>query len=457
MRLASFLFALSSADILGYSFNDNCPEEYRGRENACVRQCSSDYDFCKNNCSGNSFCENNCSRDMFDCGNSCPCHTECFAGCIGCENQVCGACFFPDENEDHNTCVLAADRSYVNCLTSCESTGLCNTQCLEAYQAEIRSCPCGAECPNGCPCNNGYEGCPADTSLTIIGDSYFVLERVTLRLSNTDTVYKPTWEIPDRFVYDSGTALLKGQQFILGGLTNLTQIAILKDCSVEMQSQKLEIGFSQHYGDMTILNEKSYLCFSTSVSKWARCETFDGETVEVIEGRSDYGHYFGSLGHFENELYAFGGWNYSSPQSSTNYMEKKSLTGSWEEFGTFPSEVFIERAATVQVPQGFLVIGGLTDAGTLSSIWLFDGKWSEKGSLNKPVHSNTAVMMKHNNIYSISGVSENREGDIEKFLWDGMFVHNQNVTTIHRIEFEKNPSGDYFTTSVAFESSETCF
>ena len=56
-------------------------------------------------------------------------------------------------------------------------------------------------------------------------------------------------------------------------------------------------------------------------------------------------------------------------------MEKRSLTGSWEEFGTFPSEVFIERAATVQVPQGFMVVGGLTDAGTLSSIWLFDGKW----------------------------------------------------------------------------------
>ena len=76
-------------------------------------------------------------------------------------------------------------------------------------------------------------------------------------VNNDDSVLKPTWEIPDRFVYDSGTALLKGQQFILGGLTNLTQIAILKDCGVEMQSQKLEIGFSQHYGDMTVLNEKS--------------------------------------------------------------------------------------------------------------------------------------------------------------------------------------------------------
>ena len=218
-----------------------------------------------------------------------------------------------------------------NCLTNCESTGVCNTQCLEAYQSEIRRCPCAADCPNGCPCDNGYEGCPAKTGLSIIGDSYFVLERVSLFVNNDDSVSKPTWEIPDRFVYDSGTALLKGQQFILGGLTNLTQIAILKDCAVEMQSQKLEIGFSQHYGDMTVLNEKSkfvpnfhmffififlgYLCFSTSVSKWARCETFDGETVEVIEGRSDYGHYFGSLGHFENELYAFGGWNYSNTQT----------------------------------------------------------------------------------------------------------------------------------------------
>ena len=130
-------------------------------------------------------------------------------------------------------------------------------QCQEIFSSEIRNCPCGATCPNGCPCDNGYGGCPAETGLTVLGDSYFVLERVALFVENDNTVSKPNWAIPDRFVYDSGTALLKGQQFILGGLTNLTQIAILKDCSVEMQSQKLEIGFSQHYGDMTILNEKS--------------------------------------------------------------------------------------------------------------------------------------------------------------------------------------------------------
>ncbi|CAG5077218.1 Oidioi.mRNA.OKI2018_I69.PAR.g8656.t1.cds [Oikopleura dioica] len=422
----------------GYSFNENCPDG--DREVACVRQCSSDYDFCKRNCNENSFCEENCARDMFDCGNSCPCHTECFAGCIGCESNTCGACFIPEENEDFTSCYEDAERVYANCLLSCSGNNQCVSQCQEIFSSEIRNCPCGATCPNGCPCDNGYGGCPAETGLTVLGDSYFVLERVALFVENDNTVSKPNWAIPDRFVYDSGTALLKGQQFILGGLTNLTQIAILKDCSVEMQSQKLEIGFSQHYGDMTILNEKSYLCFSTSTTQWARCETFDGENVEVIEGRSNYGHYFGSLGHFENEF--------------DNYMEKRSLTGSWEEFGTFPSEVFIERAATVQVPQGFMVVGGLTDAGTLSSIWLFDGNWTEKGALNKPVHSNTAILMKNNFIYSISGFSENREGDIEKFLWDGLFVRD--VETVHRIEFEKNPTGDYFTTSVAFEAPLQC-
>merc|ERR1711953_10640 len=461
MRLALFLSSVSiieakldeSVKQIGYSFNENCPVEER--ESACVRQCSSDYDFCKNNCNENGFCEDNCSRDMFDCGNSCPCHTDCFAGCIGCQSHVCDTCFIPDENEDFKRCVSTAERDYVHCLSFCSSDSICSSQCLEIYSAEIRRCPCGAECPGGCPCpENGWEGCFPETGLTILGDSYFVLERVALFVEDDNSVLKPTWEIPDRFVYDSGTALLKGQQFILGGLTNLTQIAILKECSVEMQSKKLEIGFSQHYGDMTLLNEKSYLCFSTSASQWARCETFDGENVEVIEGRSNYGHYFGALGHFENELYAFGGWNYSNPQSSTNYMEKRSLTGNWGEFGNFPSDLFIERAATVQMPQGFMVIGGLTEAGTLSSIWLFDGQWSERGSLNKPVHSNSAIMMKNNYIYSISGVSENREGDIERFLWDGLFVRD--VETVHRIEFNKNPTGDYFTTSVAFEAPKNC-
>merc|ERR1711911_510389 len=67
--------------------NENCVDDLLGK--ICNEQCVGILVQCTIGCESDSVCISNCAREEAKCIDSCPCHTECFDGCEGCDHYLC--------------------------------------------------------------------------------------------------------------------------------------------------------------------------------------------------------------------------------------------------------------------------------------------------------------------------------------------------------------------------------
>ena len=67
--------------------NENCVDDIIGK--ICNEQCVGILVQCTIGCENDSVCISECAREEAKCIDACPCHTECFDGCEGCDHYLC--------------------------------------------------------------------------------------------------------------------------------------------------------------------------------------------------------------------------------------------------------------------------------------------------------------------------------------------------------------------------------
>ena len=172
------------------------------------------------------------------------------------------------------------------------------------------------------------------------------------------------------FLFRSGSALLKGEVFIFGGMQNTTKVAKISDCGFEEIGQLLN-GFDVYWGSLTALpdDEKIVLCEGYSSSK---CESFDGLiSTQTYETR--YQHKYGSMAVYENSAIIVGGQS-----DKVEIMEENG----WREAAAFP--YLVSDVSCVSVGDRIIAIGGyaLDIPGNIKDVFLYRaGEWSSVGKL----------------------------------------------------------------------------
>ncbi|CAG5108397.1 Oidioi.mRNA.OKI2018_I69.chr1.g3776.t1.cds [Oikopleura dioica] len=146
-------FSRESLSFASERKNETCTDLDLGE--ICSGECESSLLSCLSNCSSNdASCESGCVREGFDCIDGCPCHTDCILGCENCSADICNACAFPEENEDHVKCLAEFERELIECIQNCGGNSSCVSLCTVQYSQDILNCPCEEGCPDGCPCPN---------------------------------------------------------------------------------------------------------------------------------------------------------------------------------------------------------------------------------------------------------------------------------------------------------------
>ena len=80
--------------------NENCVDDIIGK--ICNEQCVGILVQCTIGCESDSVCISNCAREEAKCIDSCPCHTECYDGCDGCDHYLCNqVCSFLDMSHQY--------------------------------------------------------------------------------------------------------------------------------------------------------------------------------------------------------------------------------------------------------------------------------------------------------------------------------------------------------------------
>ena len=143
--------------------NENCTDLDLGE--ICSQNCLEKLQSCQLACSpGDSSCDSKCIREAFDCVDGCPCHTDCFDGCVDCPADVCNACADPGGNQDYIKCYEKLQEIRSDCMNSCSGNSTCLENCTSDFLEDIKNCPCEENCPNGCPCPS-YD---CDDSLAVL-------------------------------------------------------------------------------------------------------------------------------------------------------------------------------------------------------------------------------------------------------------------------------------------------
>ena len=141
-----------------------------------MEECHSIMSECWLSCDTDAICRYECSVNGDQCIDSCPCFSDCPAGCDKCSNSIC-ACFTLDQNLDYLICSKWADSIYLKCIAGCQhGDAECLSNCARDYNILIEQCPCKVRvlinlfetkievksgCPDGCPCE--VYSCPETT------------------------------------------------------------------------------------------------------------------------------------------------------------------------------------------------------------------------------------------------------------------------------------------------------
>ena len=107
MKILNLIFLAISADFVPNfveifdqpvpKYNENCDSLDAAK--MCESECGNVLMECAYECQTTE-CGDQCKADFFKCTDSCPCHSECPDGCIGCDSWAChNECFVPEENE----------------------------------------------------------------------------------------------------------------------------------------------------------------------------------------------------------------------------------------------------------------------------------------------------------------------------------------------------------------------
>merc|ERR1712131_12458 len=130
--------------------NENCVDDIIGK--ICNEQCVGILVQCTIGCESDSVCISNCAREEAKCIDSCPCHTECYDGCDGCDHYLCNQCEDVEANEDFHRCEDTLANELAQCLAACGGSSSCIIGCSSNYETDLKNCPCMEGCPQGCPC-----------------------------------------------------------------------------------------------------------------------------------------------------------------------------------------------------------------------------------------------------------------------------------------------------------------
>jgi len=144
-----YFFALANASTMQSRKDPNCVDFDISVK--CENYCTQLFLQCLADCDDDE-CYGECHRNDYVCVDSCPCHTDCIAGCEGCENPICNCKDYQDD-ASWQTCTQSKCPILTNCIFGCDSDD-CILECVRQFKTVHEDCPCQANCPHGCPCEN---------------------------------------------------------------------------------------------------------------------------------------------------------------------------------------------------------------------------------------------------------------------------------------------------------------
>lgn len=407
---------------------------------------------CSSTCEGPE-CLSDCNRESIACTDSCPCHTDCIAGCEGCGNPIC-VCNGDNEfqQENLNACISQNEKFLGDCILKCNSDAECKNDCVTQFENNYSECPCQEKCPYGCPCD-GYD-CE-------ISQKKSVLVLYTRENSNQPVLIKADGGVTENFefeigeeseVWESCSAMLNGNMYIFGGHRNKdvgykrNQISKVRNSSCKLKRLgSLDYDFRwgacgtfkfPENSDQKAKNERVLLCFADKSEKF--CESYDGNNF-FNHTNSIFGHRKTSLANYNGSPMAVGGY------SKSNKTEIYDIsTDTWTEAAEYPYHDFIYYYATVTTPLGVLILGGYGADGdeqgiAKSTVACFNNsKWSKLDGLQSPRHAHRAIVneekvfvvggsnYQHTEIWSLDGESYNiklaQPKLMEYFYYPELFV-----------------------------------
>jgi len=127
-------------------FNTSCDLESLEAANECEKDLQIVFSECSENCEDQP-CVAKCQRDFYINIDYCPCHSECSAGCKGCNHWTCThPCDDPSTNPETDKCYSENVNQLYECQTACKNDMICINECFLVLGEKNDLCPCGKYC-----------------------------------------------------------------------------------------------------------------------------------------------------------------------------------------------------------------------------------------------------------------------------------------------------------------------